>query len=545
MTTLDPKLGTESWDVLNDPSDPGLHWTTGNIGEAVPGIQTPLSWTLWGPTIEAGMRLSMRDMGAFSHKESELPPKGRQLCQVFFGRGALSVELLANLGNRMPGTTGQQVAIGVYGDAPDTIDYTGTVKRYPFVAAGVPWQMARIARRLHAARAVSEELWPRATASMGTLGLPETLAMFTEAADQFRKCVYLQSMALFCAVQPMYDALTALTAKTGIGDAPTLAGGYGGVPETEVVADLWRTSRGELELAQVVAKHGFHGPSEGELSGRVWREDSRPLERLVGDYADRPDDADPRLRDAARREARMKLERELVASVPAVQRPVVKVLLRRAEVSIPLRGVSKTAFLQAFDVVRAAARRAGVLLADSGVLADPEDVFYLSLDELLRTPDKSVQENVALRRERHALYKKVRLPESWVGVPVPVIEEDPGAARIQTLSGVGVSPGVVEGLARVVLDPSFDDVEPDEILVAPTTDPSWSSIMFISSALVVDIGGALSHAAVVARELGIPCVVNTKNGSRQLRTGDLIRVDGGSGTVEILKPVSDEDAAGG
>ena len=111
----------ESWDVLNDPSDPGLHWTTGNIGEAVPGVQTPLSWSLWGPTIEAGMRLSMRDMGAFSHAESTLPPKGRQLCQVFYGRGALSVELLARLGDRMPGTTGQQVATGVYGDAPDTI----------------------------------------------------------------------------------------------------------------------------------------------------------------------------------------------------------------------------------------------------------------------------------------------------------------------------------------------------------------------------------------------------------------------------------------
>jgi pyruvate,water dikinase len=78
-------------------------------------------------------------------------------------------------------------------------------------------------------------------------------------------------------------------------------------------------------------------------------------------------------------------------------------------------------------------------------------------------------------------------------------------------------------------------VEPDEILVAPTTDPSWSSVMFISAALVVDIGGALSHAAVVARELGIPCVVATGNGTRVLATGDRVRVDGTAGTVEILR----------
>jgi phosphoenolpyruvate synthase/pyruvate phosphate dikinase len=77
-------------------------------------------------------------------------------------------------------------------------------------------------------------------------------------------------------------------------------------------------------------------------------------------------------------------------------------------------------------------------------------------------------------------------------------------------------------------------VEPDEVLIAQTTDPSWSSIMFISSALVVDIGGALSHAAVVARELGIPCVVSTGHGTKLIKTGDRVRVDGSTGKVEIL-----------
>jgi pyruvate,water dikinase len=88
-----------------------------------------------------------------------------------------------------------------------------------------------------------------------------------------------------------------------------------------------------------------------------------------------------------------------------------------------------------------------------------------------------------------------------------------------------------------VTDPAFAEVEPDEILIAPTTDPSWASIMYISSALVVDVGGPISHAAVVARELRLPCVVNTRTGSRDIRTGDRLRVDGDAGTVEILEPV--------
>jgi pyruvate,water dikinase len=103
-----------------------------------------------------------------------------------------------------------------------------------------------------------------------------------------------------------------------------------------------------------------------------------------------------------------------------------------------------------------------------------------------------------------------------------------------TLQGLGVSAGVVEARARVVLDAADLDFEPGEILVAPYTDPSWAPLMFTAAALVVDIGGELSHAAVVARELGVPCVMGTGNGTRRLRTGDLLRVDGRTGVVEVL-----------
>jgi pyruvate,water dikinase len=93
---------------------------------------------------------------------------------------------------------------------------------------------------------------------------------------------------------------------------------------------------------------------------------------------------------------------------------------------------------------------------------------------------------------------------------------------------------VVDGPARVVTDPALADMDPGDILVAHTTDPSWASLMFMARALVVDIGGQLSHAAVVARELGIPCVMNVRDGTRVVRDGDRLRVDGGAGTVEIL-----------
>jgi pyruvate,water dikinase len=93
---------------------------------------------------------------------------------------------------------------------------------------------------------------------------------------------------------------------------------------------------------------------------------------------------------------------------------------------------------------------------------------------------------------------------------------------------------VAEGTVRVLDSTTFADVRPGDVLVCETTDPSWASVLFLSGALVVDVGGLLSHAAVVARELGVPCVVGTGDGTTALRTGDRVRVDGTTGSVEIL-----------
>jgi pyruvate,water dikinase len=202
--------------------------------------------------------------------------------------------------------------------------------------------------------------------------------------------------------------------------------------------------------------------------------------------------------------------------------------------------VGKVAFLQSLDVARAAARRIGVLLAADGTLAEPEDVFYLTAPEILGPPPATARQLVAERRAIRESYRKLRLPTFWTGEPVYEVIEDidddaDGAAAKGCLTGVGVSPGVVEGPARVVTDPALADMEPGDILVAHTTDPSWASLMFMAKALVVDIGGQLSHAAVVARELGIPCVMNTLDGTRILHDGDRLRIDGAAGTVEILE----------
>jgi rifampicin phosphotransferase len=517
-----------------ESSSPELHWSSANVGEAMPGVLTPLGWTLWGPTVDPALRRAWQSAGILSRSEVEVDPEDR-LVRVFFGRAALLVDLFAEIGNRMPGATAEMVVTNLFGEMPETLSPAPTVRRYPFIAVGVPRNHVTIRRRLRSAAAGTERWWRRSIESVDVLGLAAAIALFEDASRRFSRNITLQTLVAFCAIQPLLEALDSLTRRLDVGDVATLSGGYGDVPETAVVRDLWRASRGVIDLDEVVRRHGFHGPMEGEISARVWRDDPSPLRRLVEEYARRADDEDPATREAARRQERERMETQLLAAAPGYTRPAVRALLSRAATCIPLRGVAKGAFLMALDVARASARRAGECLVADGVLEHREDAFFLTVEELTRGLPDDAREVVATRRRQRAEYESVRLPEHWRGIPEALPAEDqPIADGPMVFEGTGVSGGRVEGTVRVVLDPTTAEVQQDEILVAPTTDPSWSSIMFISSALVVDIGGMLSHAAVVARELGIPCVVNTQNGSRALRTGDRVRVDGDAGRVEIL-----------
>jgi pyruvate,water dikinase len=148
---------------------------------------------------------------------------------------------------------------------------------------------------------------------------------------------------------------------------------------------------------------------------------------------------------------------------------------------------------------------------------------------------------VAARRAKRDEYLGLRLKDDrWEGEPEAVPIQTGDGERSDTLQGMAVSPGEVEGRARVVMDPDAGiEIEPGEVLVCQTTDPSWASYFLVASALVIDIGGAMSHGAIVARELGIPCVINTRTGTSSISTGDLLRVDGGSGKVEVLERAAD------
>ena len=522
----------EASDPLHNESHPDLHWSVDNIGEALPGLLTPLGWTLWRESVDHAGRQSAYTLGVLSRSEHTRPPDDRLMVQAFYGRAGMQLEFYGLIGDRMPGTTGADVVAGILGRVPEDMAFHPTRRRYPFIAVRLPWTLFTAPRRARAMAAETDDWWRRELERIPHLDLAQTVDAFMEAQRRFSANQVMQGVIVFGVVGPLFQGLGQLVEAAGVGDIAALSGSGGA--EMAIIADIWRASRDELSLDEVVANHGFHGPLEGEISSCVWREDPAPLVQTIKEYAARDDSTNPIARQEEALRRLPEFQAEVLAALPRSKRPAARLLLRLAAAGIPMRGVSKRAFLQSIDVARCAARHAGDLLAEQGVLADPEDVFYLTTDELTGRVPEDVTGLVRRRRQWRDQYATLELPLTWKGTPVPAAAATPQRTA-DVVTGLGVSAGVVEGTVRVVFDPSFADVRPDEVLVAPMTDPSWSSIMFISAALVVDIGGALSHAAVVARELGFPCVVNTRTGTRDLRTGDRVRVDGTKGTVEILE----------
>jgi pyruvate,water dikinase len=174
-------------------------------------------------------------------------------------------------------------------------------------------------------------------------------------------------------------------------------------------------------------------------------------------------------------------------------------------------------------------------LVAAGKLDSPDDTFYLTTDELLGTLPRNARELVAFRRERREEYRALELPVIFTGMPEPVAIDLAPLDDDRSVRGTPAGPGVVEGTVRVVLDADSDDVlEDGEVLVCKFVDPGWTALVSLAGALVTDIGSAASHGAIVARELGITCVVGTGNGTRVLHTGDVVRVDGSTGEIAVL-----------
>ena len=351
----------EPWDNLHRPSRPELHWSTDNVGEAVPGVMSPLSASIWTELGETCTRQSFVEFGALSPKEGRLPPRLEdRYVGVFCGRFAMQVELMTLLGDRLPGASGQDMAKALFGTVPDDIEYRPTKARYPAIAWKLSRTFLRMPGRLRREPPKYELWWRRSLDTLRDADLAASRALLSEAYVEFVDALTLQSAAVSGHAQVVHEALSGVIESAGTGDFGVLSGTGGA--EMAVIEDIWDVSRGRLTLEQLVQNHGFHGPLEGEVSSVVWREDPAPLEKVISEYANRPDSDDPRLREDEMRARLPDEQARVLAALPRARRPGARLVLNMAAKRIPLRGVAKRSFLQGLDVIRACTRRIGAEL---------------------------------------------------------------------------------------------------------------------------------------------------------------------------------------
>jgi phosphohistidine swiveling domain-containing protein len=518
-------------------TDPNVLWSPGNVSEAIPGVSTALNWSFVDDAVELAARQAFAAMGVLHPAEVVLNDRAEDRFMVaFYGRTVANIEAMRTIGDRMPGTSANAVEAQLFGVVrPDAVNHP-TLSRVPAIAVRMPRTALRLKRDSLALRREIVEWWRGAVLSPPE-SLPAATALLAEARLRYTRAFSLGVLSSMLS-QALYDQVVLLVQAAGRpGLQHRLVTGYAGMLETALVTDLWDLARHRTDRATFLLRHGFHGPDEGQLHSRVWREDSRRLDSQLRRYADLGPEAHPSIAEQRQIEVREAAEAELLGALGRFRAPGAKLVLRVARTLVPLREIGKANYTQCLDGARLAARVIGHELAAAGRLDDPDDVFGLTYDELTapRLPD-DLRGLAAERAAIRADYLTTDLPERWTGPPqrhsLSAGDLGPSDKRI---TGEGVGGGVITGRARVVVDPATEELEPGEILVCRSTDPGWTSLFHLAGGVAVDMGGTMSHAAIIARELGIPCLTCTLDGTRRVRTGDLVRLDGDAGTLAILE----------
>jgi len=334
-----------------------------------------------------------------------------------------------------------------------------------------------------------------------------------------------------------------------------------------IEAELSKTDSGREFLAQwnqFMLLHGHHCRGELELYNKRWIETPDYVLKFVRSHITQMERIDPVQNFATAARQRCELEQQCRRQLGnPIKRMIFNHLLARSQQGSVFRENGKSEVIKVLTMIRKLLIELGKRLADKGVLENADDIFFLRYEEIGPVvnggADFDIRQIVAARRAEYNKNNSVIPPDVVFGKFDPddyVADAEGGKAPAgqtcptcptsrtgegdslvgQVLNGLGVSPGKATGKARVILRADSDQqLLAGEILVAPFTDPGWTPYFVPAAAIVMDEGGVISHGSIVAREYGIPAVVNVGGGTRLIKTGQIIHVDGDNGVVTLLQ----------
>lgn len=518
--------------------------------ELLPDPIPPLGWSVVGPALEEGFRISFcDDFGLLPRPEPEIRflMVGRMAARLH-----LNLSLIRTTAHRLPGTSAEVADLEYFGDPtafglPD-VESRGDDRRFRIRApSNLGRTLAGIGRRVNRDRAAVDEMTVAVTALLDGEPTEAELVRAAQRCGSLLGRVHGTHVTTRGLTAPVLEQARAALHRADIGD----------VDATRLLARIpdLESARPARALAEVAASVGPGSPLDALVQQRSWLDLSQSTDPAAAELAGAVGafltefghrgscELDP-TRDTWGRSPD-----DVVALVAAMPRDSVSVHgadsedldhLDPGRLGRPLVAAARNAVARvertrdtsarATHLVRLLLDRVRTSMADR--VADG-DFWMCTLPELEAVAHGgSVPAPAELwrRAEDHAQAVAFE-PASWSD---GVLRPDSGETGPEgDVAGVGGSPGVAEGVVRVMTGPT-DRFEPGEVIVTRVADVGWSPLMTVAAAVVSDIGGPMSEGAVVARDLGMPAVVGTRTSTRRLRSGDRVSVDGNSGTVSAL-----------
>ena len=566
---------TVGWFMDDEPSPSFPIYTRGNVGEVFPDPVSPLTADhTWHGAGDVGMR---DFMSRFTIDLEEIDDGHKVMFEIFGGYMYLNLSIARLMGARSSGMTPELVDMGFFGSQSSLPAYVPRPNDDdPEIVARVDglmfsWMTATEFPRLDE-HVVEVEALVAARPDLGTASEAGLVARMREMMPVFAR-VFATHGEVSAAASVTMGAITAMALGLGRpGLDLRIAGGLGGVASAAPSFAMWDLSRlvaGSAELTAafdagldglperltgldgpatefltgldaLLAEHGSRGPNEWELRSPAWGVHPELVLTLIDRMRLSDDDADPRARhEAAGAQAAdaLRVLRDMVAG-DEIQSGTLEIANTASSVFIPARELAKATIVKVIHEARLAALEFGNRLAADGRLVEVGHVFMLR-DAELESAMAGDMADEATDREATYLSLFDLSPPYWFAGEVPDADawqgdEAPVPTR-RIVQGMGGSAGTTTGRARVVTDPSDPSgLEPGDILIAPITDPSWTPLFVPAAGVVVDVGGTMSHAVIVCRELGIPCVVSATGATTRIPDGAQVRVNGDTGTVTIL-----------
>ena len=559
-------------------------WTRANVSEVLPEPPTPLGWDLvWEHTCVDGWRDLF--VQSFGFDDDELD-KGRcEAIGIFGGYAYLGAALFRVWGGRSPGMEPTTIDQAYFGEHPDVPPYVhepwhDNPRTTEKMGAWMAWatvgldQSENEADKVESLRVQAERPNYAALSDQALLGYamsmrPLIRRMFHQHINQSGSASIGPSiLAQVCGAigQPSW-AMRLLGGLGGVDSAapsyamwemsrqirssPTLTALFDSGAANVVPALTSSTNAGvqsfATSFAAFITEFGSRGPNEWDIASGVWETDPVIAISAIDRMRMADDSVSPLTENASREAERKDLEAKVRAALEDNDEALAgfEMGLNSSKAIVPGRERSKTSIIRVVHEVRMATRELGRRCTERGVLDKPTDIYMLFTDELVELVAGNVQDigkEIPARLAHRAWLASLEPPFILKGHAKPVADWDVRGARAveplnvgDVMTGVQGCPGNAQGRARVILDPTDPlALEPGDILVAPATDPSWTPLFVPAAGVVVDVGAALSHAVIVSRELGIPCVASVVDATRRIPDGAIIALDGDAGTVTVI-----------